>query len=58
LGLQPGRIFDYIRKNMELAENISIVVTSGTGPEHGVGPAGNLLGNKTNLYEGGIIIDF
>lgn len=54
LDRELGRVFDYIKRHKELAENTLIVVTSDNGPAPGVGSAGNLRGTKTNLYEGGI----
>lgn len=54
MDVQLGRIFDYIKNNPELADNTLIVFTSDNGPDAGVNKAGNLKGNKTQLYEGGI----
>ena len=49
-----GRIFQYIRDHDDLADNTIIVLASDNGPALGVGSAGPLRGEKTNLYEGGI----
>lgn len=51
---QLGRIFDFIRKDPELADNTMIVLTSDNGPEPGAGSAGNLRATKGSLYEGGV----
>lgn len=51
---QLEKLFDYIKTDPFLKENTIIIVSSDNGPEKGIGSAGNLKGNKTNLYEGGI----
>lgn len=51
---QLGRIFDFIRKDPDLAGNTLIIVASDNGPEPGAGSAGNLRSTKGSLYEGGI----
>ncbi len=49
-----GRIFDYISSNPKLRENTLIIFASDNGPAKNIGSAGNLKGQKGNLYEGGI----
>lgn len=50
---QMGRLFEYIRKDAQLAANTLIIFTSDNGPDKAVNQAGHLRGYKTNLYEGG-----
>lgn len=51
---QLAKLFDFIKKDPILENNTIIIISSDNGPEKGVGSAGVLKGNKTNIYEGGI----
>ncbi len=51
---QLGALFDFVRDDEQLRENIIIVVCSDNGPEVGFGSAGALRGHKATLFEGGV----
>ena len=51
---QLGRAFEYIRSQPDLRDNTLILFASDNGHEPGLGSAGELRGNKGQLYEGGI----
>lgn len=54
LDRQMGRLFDILRNDPELSGNTLVIFTSDNGPDKRVNKAGDLRGNKTQLYEGGI----
>jgi arylsulfatase A-like enzyme len=51
---QLNPLFDYVRGQKDLRDNILILICSDNGHEPGAGEAGILKGSKTNLFEGGI----